>query len=144
MSLICALFLHVEFVLQHISFLHLDYPDYATIPSTLGKNRFYLYFIISFLKLCLQLLRTNYIFHMLFTEICALIFLIWLIFQIQWTSSTVWYPWIGYSTIILLAFAAIKIINLHLHLMFDQTEPIEERPHDKHSWRKENHSNRLF
>ncbi len=60
----------------------------------------------------------------------------------QWSSCT-WYPWVAYAGAVLIAFAAIKIINLRLHLMFDTSESIEEQPQDIHRQRhKGNQANR--
>lgn len=66
----------------------------------------------------------------------------WMVAYVQWSSST-WYPWVAYTGAILIAFSAIKIINLRLHLMFDTTESIEEQPKDKHRERhRGNQANR--
>lgn len=49
----------------------------------------------------------------------------------------------AYASAVLIAFAAIKIINLRLHLMFDTSESIEEQPRDIHRQRhKGNQANR--
>ncbi|XP_057368730.2 pecanex-like protein 1 [Daphnia carinata] len=61
-----------------------------------------------------------------------------------WSSST-WYPWVAYAGAILIAFSAIKVINLRLHLMFDTSESIEEQPQDIHRLRhKGNQANSDF
>jgi len=50
---------------------------------------------------------------------------------------------VAYAGAVLIAFAAIKIINLRLHLMFDTSESIEEQPQDIHRQRhKGNQANR--
>ena len=49
----------------------------------------------------------------------------------------------AYTGAILIAFSAIKFINLRLHLMFDTSESIEEQPKDKHRQRhRDNQANR--
>lgn len=66
-------------------------------------------------------------------------------FLVHLWSSCTWYPWVAYTGSVLIAFAAIKIINLRLHFMFDTSESIEEQPQDVHRLRhKGNQANSDF
>jgi len=64
-------------------------------------------------------------------------FLVLLPFLVHLWSYSTWYPWAAYTGVILIAFTALKVINLKLHLMFDTSESIEEQTLDKHSQRKD-------